>query len=70
MFYGRGSMTKKILVNLNIRIPQQLKETLEQHLQRTLHVNLSEFTREAIREKLRRDDPQLSERLFEAKKNE
>ena len=70
MLYRRGSMGKKMLVNLNVRIPQKLKETLNQHLQLTLHVNLSEFTRDALREKLTRDDPQFYKKLFEDRKNE
>ena len=68
MLYRRGSMGKKMLVNLNVRIPQKLKETLNQHLQLTLHVNLSEFTRDALREKLTRDDPHFYKKLFEARK--
>lgn len=68
MLYCRDSMTKKMLVNLNVRIPQQLKEALNQHLKLSLHVNLSEFTRDALREKLRRDFLDLDETLFETKK--
>lgn len=70
MLYCRDSMTKKMLVNLNVRIPQQLKEALNQHLKLSLHVNLSEFTRDALREKLRRDFLDLDETLFETTKNE
>jgi Arc/MetJ-type ribon-helix-helix transcriptional regulator len=61
-------MIKKTLVNLNVRIPQKLKETINQHLKLTFHVNISEFTRDALREKLTRDDPQLYGRLFEETK--
>ncbi len=70
MFCYGDSMTKKKLVNLNVRIPQQLKEALNQHLKLSMHVNLSEFTRDALREKLTRDFLDLDERLFEARKNE
>lgn len=70
MLYRGDSMAKKMLVNLNVRIPQKLKEKLNQHIQLTLHLNLSEFTRDALREKMTRDDPQIYERLFEGRKNE
>ena len=68
LFCSSDSMTKKKLANLNVRIPQNLKEILNQHLELTLHVNLSEFTRDALREKLVRDNLQLTERLFEGRK--
>jgi len=52
-------MAKKMLVNLNVRIPQALKDVLEQYVKADLHANVSEFVRDALREKIRRDAPEL-----------
>ncbi|RLI82363.1 hypothetical protein DRP04_04130 [Archaeoglobales archaeon] len=56
--------TKKELTNLNVKIPTTLKQLLLQYVKRDLHTNISEFTREAIREKLRKDAPELYRQLF------
>jgi len=57
-------MAKKYLVNLNVKIPTTLKQLLEQYVKRDLHTNISEFTREALREKIQRDAPMLYAQLF------
>lgn len=57
-------MAKKELTNLNVRVPTSLKELLEEFVKRDLHTNISEFTREALREKLARDAPELYKKLF------
>jgi Arc/MetJ-type ribon-helix-helix transcriptional regulator len=44
-----------------------MKHLLEQHVKRDLHTNISEFTREAIREKLQREAPDLYKQLFKEK---
>jgi Arc/MetJ-type ribon-helix-helix transcriptional regulator len=60
---------KKELVNLNVRIPLTLKELIAEYLECDMHTNASEFTRDALREKLAKDAPALYKQLFE-KKNE
>jgi Arc/MetJ-type ribon-helix-helix transcriptional regulator len=60
-------MAKRELTNLNIKVPTTMKHLLEQHVKRDLHTNISEFTREAIREKLQREAPDLYKQLFKEK---
>ena len=43
---------KKDLVNLNVKIPMVLKRKIDKHVTDSDHVNTSEFTRDALREKL------------------
>jgi Arc/MetJ-type ribon-helix-helix transcriptional regulator len=57
-------VTKKDLVNLNVRIPTTLKELIDKYIQCDMHTNASEFTRDALREKLAKDAPELYKRLF------
>jgi len=54
----------KELINLNVRVPKTLKELLEKYVSADMHTNISEFTREALREKLQRDAPDLCKQLF------
>ena len=56
---------KKELVNINVRIPRTLKELIDEYIERDLHANLSEFIREALREKIQKDAPYLYEQLFQ-----
>jgi len=56
-------MAKKELTNLNVKIPTTLKKLLEEHVKHDLHTNISEFTREAIRQKLEREAPDLLKKL-------
>jgi hypothetical protein len=64
MFYLGDTTVKKALVNINVRVPLAMRELLETYVQHDLHTNISEFTRDAIREKIHRDVPQLFTRLF------
>ena len=57
-------MAKKELVNINVRVPRALKELIEEYVKCDLHANLSEFTRDALREKIQRDAPELYKQLF------
>mgnify|MGYP007042436236 CR=1 FL=1 len=57
-------MVKKELVNLNVKIPRTLKVILEKYVTADLHTNLSEFTRDALREKIQHDAPTLYMSLF------
>jgi Arc/MetJ-type ribon-helix-helix transcriptional regulator len=56
---------KKELVTLNVRVPASLKELIERYLACDCHTNASEFTRDALREKLAHDAPELYRQLFE-----
>jgi Arc/MetJ-type ribon-helix-helix transcriptional regulator len=57
-------MAKRELTNLNVKVPITMKQILQQHVKRDLHTNISEFTREAIREKLQREAPDLYRQLY------
>jgi Arc/MetJ-type ribon-helix-helix transcriptional regulator len=59
---------KKELVNLNVRIPETLRELIDKYIQCDCHTNASEFTRDALREKLAKDAPELYAQLFKEKK--
>ncbi len=59
--------TKKELVNLNVRIPATLKELIAKYIDCGYHTNASEFTRDALREKLAKDAPELYAQLFKEK---
>jgi Arc/MetJ-type ribon-helix-helix transcriptional regulator len=62
-------VTKKELVNLNVRVPITLKLLIGKYIDCDCHTNASEFTREALREKLSKDAPELYSQLFrEAKR--
>ena len=55
---------KKELINLNVKIPKTLRELIERYVKCDLHTNMSEFTRDALREKLVKDAPELAQQLF------
>jgi len=61
-------MVKRELTNINIRVPKNLKELIEKYVNADLHTNLSEFTREALREKIKRDAPELLRQFFKETK--
>ena len=56
---------KKELINLNVRIPKTLRDLIEKYVERDLHTNISEFCRDALREKLTRDAPDLARFLLQ-----
>jgi Arc/MetJ-type ribon-helix-helix transcriptional regulator len=67
MFYsGKAMATKKETVNLNVRIPVTLKDLIARYIECDCHTNASDFTRDALREKLAKDAPNLYKQLFEA----
>ena len=43
---------EKRLTNINVRVPTELKTLIENQVQQGLHVNISDFVREAIRNKM------------------
>lgn len=61
-------METERLVQLNVRIPRNLKTLMKEYIQLDAHKDLSELTRDALREKLRRDCPSLYSQLFDGKK--
>ena len=58
-----GTQTER-LVALNVRIPRTLKELIGEYVALDTHKDASEFARDAFREKIRRDAPELYYRLF------
>jgi Arc/MetJ-type ribon-helix-helix transcriptional regulator len=52
------------LVALNVRIPRKLKELIGEYVALDGHKDASEFARDALREKIQRDAPELYNRLF------
>ena len=59
---------KEKLVPLNVRVPRTLKKLIKDYIELNAHKDVSEFTRDALREKIQRDAPNLYKQLFEAKK--
>jgi len=50
---------------IGVRIPKKLKELIKKVVSLDTHLNEADFIRDAIREKIERDAPQLYKRLFE-----
>jgi Arc/MetJ-type ribon-helix-helix transcriptional regulator len=46
-----------------------MRELIEKHVEQDMHLNLSDFVRDAIREKLQREAPELYKQLFKDKEN-
>lgn len=61
---------KKEMKILNVRVPSTLKELMEKFIELDCHTNISDFTRDALREKLQKDAPHLYKQLFETEINE
>jgi len=57
-------MEEEKLVQLNVRIPKTLKQLMREYVELNAHKDLSELTRDALREKIQRDAPNLYGRLF------
>jgi len=47
------------------RVTLNLAKLIEEYCKRDAHVNLADFLRDAIREKLQRDVPELYSKLFQ-----
>jgi Arc/MetJ-type ribon-helix-helix transcriptional regulator len=59
------------MAQLNVRIPQNLKKLMKEYVELDAHKDLSELTRDAIREKIQKDAPHLYQNLFnKEQKNE
>jgi Arc/MetJ-type ribon-helix-helix transcriptional regulator len=50
---------------ISARIPYNLKKLMQKYVALDTHINESEFIRDAIREKIRREAPDLCRELFE-----
>jgi len=57
-------MEKKETDVIGVVIPKAMRKILQRHIERDMHLNLSDFVREAIREKLQREAPDLYKQLF------
>lgn len=60
--------SKENLVPLNVRIPKNLKRIMHKYVELDAHKDLSELTRDALREKIQKDAPQLYAELFQGQK--
>jgi len=52
-------------VRINARVPRTLKKLMEQFVTLDSHMNESDFIRDALREKIQRDAPDLYRRIFQ-----
>ena len=52
------------MVPLNVRVPPSLKELAQKFVALDAHKDVSELTRDALREKIRREAPELYAELF------
>jgi len=52
------------MAQLNVRIPQNLKRLMKEYVELDAHKDLSELTRDAIRQKIQKDAPHLYRKLF------
>jgi len=57
-------MSDEKMVQLNVRVPQNLKKMMKEYIELDAHKDLSELTRDALRQKIQRDAPNLYESLF------
>jgi Arc/MetJ-type ribon-helix-helix transcriptional regulator len=55
---------KKSAAAVSARIPGTLKQLMKRFIAMDAHVNESDFIRDAIREKIQRDAPDLYRQLF------
>lgn len=60
-------MERKELTTICVMIPQTMRDLIEQFVSMDTHTNLSEFVRDAIRQKLQNDAPHLYNQLFKEK---
>jgi len=58
------------MVTLNVRVPRTLKDLMKEYIEMDAHKDLSEFTRDALRQKIQRDAPSLYRRLFKTDERE
>ena len=49
----------KETVNINVRITPTFKKIIEKYIDKDIYINMSDFARDALREKIKRDAPWL-----------
>jgi Arc/MetJ-type ribon-helix-helix transcriptional regulator len=54
------------MTQVSFRIPKSLKEIIERFVAQDCHVNPSDFFREALRDKIKAEAPELYAQLFKA----
>ncbi|RJS79653.1 hypothetical protein CW711_02320 [Candidatus Bathyarchaeota archaeon] len=64
MFIGGKTMEKRRDAYIGVRVPRTLKELIQKVVERDTHLNEADFVRDAIREKIQRDAPDLKQ-LFQ-----
>ena len=62
-------MIKNRMAQLNLRVPHNLKALMKQYIALDAHKDLSELTRDALREKIKKDAPELYSDLFKTKED-
>lgn len=50
---------------LSVRIPKALMEMIKEYVRRDTHATLSDFVRDALREKIKAEAPRLYRRMLE-----
>jgi Arc/MetJ-type ribon-helix-helix transcriptional regulator len=63
-------MEKEETTTITFRLPLTLRDLLRDYLSLDTHMNESDFLREAMREKIKRDAPRLYKKLFEDKETD
>jgi len=51
-------------VNVNVRITPTLKKIIEKYIDQDTYINISDFARNALREKIKRDAPWLIDEML------
>jgi len=54
-------------VNVNVRITPTLKKIIEKYIAQDTYINISDFARNALREKIKRDAPWLIDEMLKKK---
>jgi len=49
----------KDTVNINVRVTSTFKKIIEKYIDQDTYINISDFARDALREKIKRDAPWL-----------
>jgi len=57
-------MTRDKYPVINFRVPGPLRELTQEFVERGLYLNLGDFLREATKEKIRKEGPDLYAKLF------
>ena len=63
-----NGMAKEKDVSITFRAPATLRDLVKDYVNLDAHMNKSEFYRDAAREKIQHDAPELYKKLFEKEK--